>query len=282
MYRVSNGFLLKGKRSDDWTVTIRQLGNGHAEASARRAIVWEEVAELTPEALAMKLEADAKDEADREERNRERAARRAKTQVRQRIKAAGLDALLTLTYKANITDLERCKADFKAFVRRMRRLLPGFTYVAAFETQRRGCWHVHMAVHRLPKELPASNGVKVKSFNVVRAVWRLVTGEAGGNIDVQRRKRTTQQSAGKLAAYLSKYMLKAWEDGDKWSNRYSASQGITIPPALVLEFREVALRELVGLIYDEIGQGRCDCMSWLAPYGDTFFLSTERPPPLAR
>ena len=123
--------------------------------------------------------------------------------------------------------------DAELTARRMRRLLPGFVYVAAFERQKRGAWHVHMAIHRLPTALPYA-GVKVKSFNVVRAVWRAVVGDLGGNIDQQRRKRWSQQSSGKLAAYLSKYMLKAFAEGEDWSNRYSGSQGIELPAPVVV------------------------------------------------
>lgn len=281
MYRIIDGFLFQGKQSNEWAVSVRKLGNGHAEASVRRAIHWEELGPVSPEALAMKGESDRRDDEDREERNRERAARRAKTMVRHRIKAAGLDALLTLTYRENQRDLALCKRHMKEFVRRIRRALPGFTYVAAFERQKRGAWHVHMAVHRLPALLAAANGVKVKSFAVVRAIWRSVVGELGGNIDQQARKRWSKQSTGRLAAYLSKYMLKAFEDGDAWSNRYSGSADIHVPPATLLQFRDAGLAELVDLVFGEIAAGACECMTWLSPYGDTFFLSTERPPPRA-
>ena len=276
MFRIIDGILLEGKRADAWTVSIRHLGNGHAEASARRAIHWEEVGPVAPEALPPPESPE--DAADRLLANKRRAARRAKTMVRHRIKAAGLDALLTLTYRENQTDQALAKKHLQEFVRRIRRVLPGFSYVAAYEPQKRGAWHIHMAMHRLPKELPASNGVKVKSYNVVRAIWRSVTGELGGNIDQQARKRWSKQTSGKLAAYLSKYMMKAFEDGDAWSNRYSASQGINIPKATILEFRQYGLNDLVELLFGEIADGNCICTTWLSDFKDCFFLSTERPP----
>lgn len=279
MFRIFNGTLFEGKKSDRWLATVRHIGHGHAEASARQAIDWHEVGPVSPEALAMKAESDLQDDEDRKRRNLERAARRGKSDVRLKVKAAGMDALLTLTYRENQTDLALTKQHMYAFVRRIRKVLPGWQYVAAFEPQKRGAWHVHMATHRLPKLMAASNGVKVKSFNVVRAIWRSVTGELGGNIDQQARKRWSKQTAGKMAAYLSKYMLKSYADGEPWTNRYSCSKGLKVPPATLLEFRGASLAEIVGLLFDEIAQGSCECMTWLSGFGDCFFLSTEKPPP---
>lgn len=279
MFRIFDGMLYEGKKSDRWAVTVRHIGHGHAEASARQAIDWQEVGPVSPEALAMKAESDAKDDEERKLRNLERAARRGKCAVRLKVKAAGMDAMLTLTYRQNQTDLALVKKHMYAFVRRMREAIPGWQYVAAFEPQKRGAWHVHMATHRLPLMMAASNGVKVKSFNVVRAIWRSVTGELGGNIDQQARKRWSKQTAGKMAAYLSKYMLKSYADGEPWTNRYSSSKGLKVPPATLLEFRGASLAELVPLLFDEIAAGACQCMTWLSGFGDCFFLSTERPPP---
>lgn len=61
-------------------------------------------------------------------------------------------------------------------------------------------------------------GVTLKSFKLVRAVWRSVTDELGGNIDVQARKRNCGRAPSKIAAYLSKYMTKAYAEGEPWSN----------------------------------------------------------------
>lgn len=184
------------------------------------------------------------------------------------IKVLGLDSLLTLTYRANQTDLALTKRHMKEFVRRMRRALPGWVYVAAFEKQKRGAWHVHMATHALPAVMAASNGVKVKSFNVVRAIWRSVTGELGGNIDQKARKRWTRHTTGKLAAYLSKYMMKAFEEGEDWSNRYSGSAGVEIPEAVRMRFRDAQLVDLIGLVYGELcagdDRGAVARLDWLA------------------
>lgn len=117
---------------------------------------------------------------------------------------------------------------------------------------------MHIATHKLPLQMSAKNGVKVKSFNVVRAIWRSVTGDLGGNIDQVRRKRWSRHSTARMAAYLSKYMLKAFEDGDQWSNRYSASAGVEIPDAVVTRWRGERLADLIGLVYDECSTGAVD------------------------
>jgi len=279
MRRIVSGIMYERKAvKDEFLVSVRHLGNGHKEAVVRQAEGWFELKKASIDEIELHEREREESEEHRREANRKRAARRAKTRVRHMVKVAGLDALLTLTYKANQQDLTLCKAHMKEFIRRIRRVLPGFTYVAAYETQKRGAWHIHMATHRLPQELPWK-GVKVKSYSVVRAIWRSVTGELGGNIDQQRRRKFSKQSSAKIAAYLSKYMLKAFEDGDDWSNRYSASTGIQVPDAVRLTFRNVSMLDLIQLAYDEIAAGNCECSPWLSKYGDAFFLSTEARPP---
>ncbi|SEL93689.1 hypothetical protein SAMN05216359_1298 [Roseateles sp. YR242] len=284
MERIVDGFRYEGKESDEFLLHIHDLGNGHKEAVIQRQIIWEEVGRLDPEAWALYLECRDRESSEREEKNRMRAARRAKTKVRKLIKVLGLDSMLTLTYRGNQQDLNVCKVHFKEFVRRMKRLIPGFVYVAAFERQERGAWHVHMAVHKVPLSF-REGGHKVKSYDVIRRIWRSVTGDWRGNIDEAARKRWVQRSPAKIASYISKYMLKAFEDGEDWSNRYSASAvrldrdgnvvKVSLPAAVVLRFKGYSMLDLIALAYDEIADGVCDCAPWLSRFGDTFFMSTE-------
>jgi hypothetical protein len=259
--------------ADEWDVRTHVLGNGHTEISCRQVQYLEEFAPATLEDLET---VERRRELEHEERARAnalRAARRAKTRVRRLVKSMGLDALLTLTYRANQDDRALCLKHLKEFVRRIRRVLPGFAYVAALEQQQRGAWHVHLAVHALPRALDWA-GVKVKSYSVVRAIWRSVTGELGGNIDQARRKRASQSRPAKLAAYLSKYMLKAYEDGDDWSNRFSASSH-QLPPAVRVRLQGAALRDVIALVYCDALGGGVQSSPWLSPYGDSFFLVLE-------
>ena len=284
MLRLVDGMLYRGKPADEFQLTVHRLGNGHAEASVRRSIWWEEDKVATPEIIDLWAKQREESADERREANRQRGARRATTRVRRLVKVAGMDALLTLTYREKLTDLALCKKHLKEFNRRMRRLIPGWRWVAAFEKQDRGAWHVHMAIDTLPRELPASNGVKVKSYNIVRAVWRSVVGHDNGNIDQSRRRRHARSSAAKVAAYISKYMLKAFADGDAWSNRYSAGGLDALPAAQRVRFLGYSLSDMVQLAYDEIATGVCDCWPQLRKFGDVaeaFFLSVGpmRPSP---
>lgn len=282
MIRIIGQDIYEGKYGSRHEVVIHELANGHAEASISRCVDWEHLCTMTPAAYALYLERKALEDADdqlraqKEAAHAERAARRAKTKVRRVCKQMGVDALLTLTYRANQTDLALCKSHLKEFVRRVRRLIPGFAYVAAFEQQERGAWHVHMGIHALPFRLHWE-GVKVASYSVIRAVWRRVVGDLGGNIDQARRKRHSRKTPAQMASYISKYMLKAYEEGDKWSNRYSAS-ACTLPDPVRLQFQAETMAALIGQVYSLIGEHGTRTTFWLSSFKDRFFLSSELDP----
>lgn len=244
------------------------LGNGHFECRVEPIVTWEYLGEMSELAAADRLierelcELDPVLREEKRQANLERAARRATRRVRHLCKAAGVDTLLTLTYAQNMTEWAMLKRHMKEFNRRMAKLIPGWFYVAAYERQQRGAWHAHMAVHRLPAELPASGGVKVKSFNVVRAVWRAVTGELGGNIDVQARKRNSQRAPSRIAAYLSKYMTKAFTDGDAWSNRFSTSRGVTVPKPERIRFAGYSLADVAMVVFDDLPGYFSEQLQW--------------------
>ena len=276
MLRLLDGILYEGKPLDDeFEVRIHNLGNGHREASVSRVIGWTELKKATPDEIELWTKPlTAEEEAEKREANRKRAARRAKTRVRRLCKALGLDTMVTLTYRALVTDLALAKRHMKEFVRRIKRTLPGFQYVAAFEPQKRGAWHIHMAVHRIAPSF-FIKGVRVKSYDLVRAIWRSVTGELGGTANVGKAKPWKRYSPGRLAAYLSKYMLKAFADGEDWSNRYSGSSATAVPEVLKLRFRGETLASMVALVYDEVCIGMADTFTWLSRFGDSFYISTE-------
>lgn len=226
---------------------VHDLGHGHVEATALPRYGWHEI-DATPEALATAalaqghvwaagdicdwVPAPLPTEAellDRAARNRERSSRRARTQVRRLVKAKNLDTMLTLTYRENMVDRGRMARDFDVFVKRLRRVIPGFEYVCVFERQKRGAWHAHMAVPRVLSHY-VQRGVLVRSYDLLRSVWRAVVGE--GNIDVSRAIRKRQRSIGKLAGYLSKYISKGFEDGQE-GNSYRAS-GKALPKPVVV------------------------------------------------
>lgn len=259
-------------------VQAHDLGNGHLEITGKERIDWRELdwsPGMIEDHLAMLAE-DPIDDEDRRKRAATIAANRAKTRTRKLCKAGGVDTLMTLTYKENQRDLALCKKHLKEFVRRVRRQIPDFVCVAAFERQKRGAWHVHMATQKLPSSLLASNGVKVKSWGVLRAIWRSVTKEYGGNVDVSARKRHSQRSAAKIAAYISKYITKNFEEGEKWSNRWTKFGDFDVPKPIDIgtyEHLADALRDASRLV---IG-GSVDVML-LSRWHDWFYFSLEGQP----
>lgn len=225
-----DGIWFERKISPSFCVRVHDVGNGHIEASMRQEVHLEEMDLTAKQIIALESAQWNKDHdpsviKDRAEKALKVAANRAKTMVRRSCKAMGCDTMLTLTYRANELDLSAVKADLKKFNRRVLGLLPAFSFVAAFERQERGAWHVHIATANIPQSFARvnQNGQKyaVRSYNAIRAIWRGVTGERGGNIDVSRKKAHHLAGAAKIAAYLSKYMLKAFEDGVRHSNRYT-------------------------------------------------------------
>ena len=147
----------------------------------------------------------------------ERAVRRARSRLRHLVLAANADHLLTLTYRANITEFRQASQDLSSFVRRVRKQLPGWVYVAVPEQQVRGAWHWHMAV------------VGRQDVGVLRHSWRLVVGE--GNIDVQKPRNAKANRRLALVKYLGKYLSKGFKDGNRELNghRFRAALGIEVP-----------------------------------------------------
>lgn len=278
MFRIVDGIVFHGKPSADrWRVSVLELGHGQRECVVQRCIDWSDDCHLGPDSIDAQVLRGEREDPDAEEKraaNLRRAARRAKTRVRRLCKAMGLDTLLTLTYRANQTDLALCKRHFELFRKRMVNALGPWAFVAAFEPQTRGAWHVHIATHALPK-LMTRRGVKVKSYNVVRAIWRDVVGDLGGNIDQSRRKGRAVPGH-RVASYLSKYMTKNAELFEAGQRRFQASQ-IEIPAAQVVELRTMSLRELVELAYAFAADGACDVTTFLSPFGDTFYIASGPP-----
>lgn len=223
---------------------VHQLGP-HIEATAMPRYGWEEVSEVSARALSDASMSDGNAWVDggwkplqhteqelfeRAARNRERSARRARTAVRRLVKAKSLDTMLTCTYQANVLDRSVIMRHLDMAIKRIRRVIPGFQYVAVLERQKRGAWHAHLAVHRIQSHY-MHKGTLVKSYDLLRAIWRAVVGELGGNVDVSKNKRA-RRSSGRIAAYLSKYIGKGL-DGVEAGDSYSAS-GRGLPPPIVI------------------------------------------------
>ena len=282
MLKIVDWFVYEGKPSPDrFDVSVLDLAHGQREASVRRCIDWSEGWPLDPDSKAAQILRGEIDDPDAEEKalaSRKASARRAKSKTRKSAKHQGLDTMLTLTYRGNQCDKDLCAVHFKAFVRRMRTVIPDFVYIAFPETQKRGAWHVHMAVRKLPVVIKDRKSVTLKSFNVIRAIWRSVVGEWGGNIDAGRKKRSSTLSAARCAAYIAKYCLKAFEDGELGSKRYWSSKGADVPKPSRMQFQAASLAELIDLVVSFATEGgRVLATSWLSTFKDCYFVAAESP-----
>lgn len=227
-----------------YDLRVYQLGQ-HVEATAMPRHAWEEVGNVSPSALSdaamcegniwvdgcwQTFQPTEQELLDKAAANRERSARRARTAVRRLCKVKSLDTMLTCTYRANVTDREVIRRHLDMAIKRIRRVIPGFQYVAVLERQKRGAWHAHLAVERVQSHY-LHQGVLVRSYDLLRAIWRAVVGELGGNIDVARSKAARRSSA-RIAAYLSKYIGKGL-DSVEGGDSYSAS-GRALPRPVVI------------------------------------------------
>lgn len=246
-YRVIEGTLYR--RSTEpvaHVIRVHSLGHGHTEALVQPSYPWYEVDALSPSALTDAAMAEgniwvggawrtAPPESDQDKlhrltQNRERSARRARTKVRRLCKSRGLTSLLTLTYGENMLDRDRMARDFDVFIKRLRRVVPDAQYVCVFERQKRGAWHAHIAVARVMSHY-LHKGALVKSYDLLRALWRGVIGTDYGNCDVSKsRNRHIARSSAKLAAYMSKYIGKGFADLQLDGDSYRASGGALPAP----------------------------------------------------
>lgn len=253
-YKVIDGTLY-GRHTEPhhYTATIHTLNHGQVEAGLRPHYAWGEVDNLSARALAdysaclanpVPRTAVEQDEVDLS--NRVRATRRARSRVRRRCKHQGLIEILTLTYRENQTDRDRMARDLDVFLKRVRRVIPNFEYVCVFEKQKRGAWHAHLAVQRvLPYYWQGGQSKKlVKSFDLLRSMWRGVVGANNGNVDISKRKKQ-RWSPAKIAGYISKYIGKSFGENLKHENSYSASNG-ALPLPVQYSFA-TALEGIAGL-----------------------------------
>lgn len=236
----------------NWEVRIFEV-NGHREISARNTIDWEEVPyqpqlDQFPDQPSLQQIEEAEE---RRQRSLKRSAQRAQTACRRFIKAEGFDELLTLTYRDNQTDRDLCKKHFSIWAKRMKRALGSFRYCASFERQDRGAMHVHLATKKLP-ESANYKGVRIKAWQLGTKIWRDIVGEnnglcfVGGVSKFGGRRRN--MSLGKMASYVSKYIMKDYEEAPEESNRYSRSNGL-IPKPRIMRFDGLTLAEVIALCF---------------------------------
>lgn len=296
MERIINGTRFESKPADFVRVIATTTHTGHIEMSAYRPHVWHEAGEVLPydahlhgkgyhsayieseqQRLREQMTLDAEQRADEiAEMHAKQSAQRAKKASRLACKSIGADSLMTLTYRDNMQELPVCKKHLKEFARRVSRIWPDFQAVCAFEQQKRGAWHVHLATHKVPASLQ-SDGVKVKSFDLLRRIWRSVTGPLGGNVDVKNKARNSQKSPARIAAYLSKYITKAFELGEKFSNRWTKFGSIKQPIRVALG-DWATMGDAMAAMYSSVLETQVIVTTFIRAGGDVFWLAAEKRP----
>ena len=158
--------------------------------------------------------------------NRKRTLTRAKRQSVRKILWNRTDHLLTLTYRDEVTDLERARRDREKFCDEVQEKIPGWKYLGVYEVQPKrlkrtgvAVWHSHLAVEGW------------QQIALLRDVWRGIVGE--GNIQVEPPRRGKGDPRLSIARYLGKYLTKAADEDSEWQlNRkiYFHSKNMVDPP----------------------------------------------------
>lgn len=204
----------------------------------------EEVEESSEEELKRK-EAD----------NRSRAVRRATQNVRRLVYTIEADHLLTLNYRANMTDVEQLKRDWDVFVRSMHARYPDWEYVAIREAQERGSLHLHVAVKGR------------QDIKYIRRCWYKALGaspdaqgeETPGQIDVRppwkRFGKGYRWEPEKLCGYLSKYLGKAFAEVDqKNAKRYWQPKSVQLPEPVKIWLGATSFVDAIVETHGLVGQ----------------------------
>ncbi|VVE74045.1 bacteriophage-related protein [Pandoraea anapnoica] len=193
----------------EWVIGRRDFGEGMQEIHATRfdRYMRTQSMHLIPKAK--------RGESEKKEDNRLVAAKRAKREVRLRCKSMQADRMITLTYRENMQDKERLKRDYDKLRRRLGKL-QYYQYIAVPERQKRGAWHIHIAVRGR------------QNYRVLRSIWRSIVGADNGNVDVRNPFRQ-KGLRHKLAGYLGKYITKDFAEHKMNEKRYWTSKGITVP-----------------------------------------------------
>ncbi|MGJ7569633.1 rolling circle replication-associated protein [Variovorax sp. RB2P76] len=285
MEKYVNGIWFEGVEvADKWVIRTWEA-NGVMERSAAPYVMWRELHDFgfkrdgwTPIRAVDPVE-DAELIEERRVKALASAAKRAKTMCRRVIITEGFNELLTLTYRDNQEDRALCKKHFEEWVRRMKRALGGnFRYCAAFERQERGAMHVHLATHKLPKHVKYK-GVKIEAWKLGTRVWRSIVGDDNGLCFVggmKRGKRHRKWSLARMAAYVSKYIMKDFEDAPAESNRYSRSNGVQIGEIHTMEV-ECTYAELIGLCFEH-GEGDTTIALRANRFNDRLWFCKEAAP----
>lgn len=197
---------------------------------------------------------------------RKASVRRARRQITRKVLHGGLDHLLSLDFKDNVTELRPALRALRLFCDRVQAEIPGWKYLATRERQKRGAWHFHLAVQGR------------QDVKLLRAIWWSIVGDRGGNIDVsESRARKLKNRRVYVAKYISKYIGKDLEDWQLNKKMYYHSKNVEDPPveevAIVLSGELSVWDWIEDLLQSRYG-GLEIAYKWSEPFGENFGFAT--------
>jgi hypothetical protein len=155
--------------------------------------------------------------------NLQKSQARARRMIRRKTLSLNADRMLTLTFRENLTDIDKAWEYFKRFNLAMKREYPErWRYVAVPEYQKRGAVHFHLAISGR------------YNYNHIRKIWWSIVGEGQGNIDITDPKKYQKNSWNpkRIANYLAKYMSK--NETVSFNKRRYSSGGKIPEPVIML------------------------------------------------
>jgi hypothetical protein len=159
-----------------------------------------------------------------EENNQRMREYRRKKMIHDTLRMIIPDRMITLTFRENVTDTEEANALFKKFIKHFVRVGVMVRYFAVTERQKRGAWHLHIAV---------SGYHPIKEMSLY---WKKIIKKQGfeGNANITRKPRQSGQR--QLTTYLSKYLMKE-------SSRYYKCRAKLVTPdeEVVLGYNQTEL-----------------------------------------
>lgn len=300
--------ILPEEISRDYYINLKTFVNGSIEALVKvvkpmKQEMMQAEACYSPGMLPLRHRSADLTEEEQEAKLKEnwlRSVRRAKQNVRWLCKQMEADRLFTLTYRENVQDREKVKADFTRFLRLVRN--GGFRYVnrkgqlvkwhgdknwryvAVLERQDRGALHIHCAVQGWQR------------IEMLRAAWYCALGAAHdaagadtpGQVNVTSPRaddgqKKRQWKTSRLASYISKYMEKTFEDALAEKKRYWRSKDLQAPVKtrvwLCATNMEEAIKESWAYcqkVYAACcGQGLGGLFTWINDDNTAFWLAAD-------
>jgi hypothetical protein len=219
--------------SDEYIVRTQRFDDGQQEVVAFSTAVQRHFQGLSlrPRGARGKREAlpeeTGDDVAAKADKSLRTSIERSKRNIRKRCKQIRADRMLTLSTRANETRLEVWAKWWDEFRRRLNKI-QAFHYVAVMERQKRGAWHIHIAVSGR------------QNWKLLRSIWISVIAKAGtdGNVNDSIRNvgALFRKVGGKgramrhrIATYIAKYVGKGANNVGFNKKRYWSSKGIVMP-----------------------------------------------------